>query len=284
MEHGMLLIDSGNNFFFIRSTDTVLTTTGLLGAVAWFLSLFGAVYCKFLTNTLTTEFGQGRKINLNYGLWTYQGFGIASTSDETVIFETCRPYPSETYLDAKWNCAIAFSTMSIIIGGVTTLWTLFALCGNTPSTNTFRTVGFTLMLCCIVSILNCFYLDLISRELTDLSSSQFQGLTLLFLTSAACTNNAFTSDLLENMSLFQVEDTCAMSVSAKCTIAATVFWFVAAAPTFMTDIALLDKVDTQQNACKAEDKVIDPDSKLFDKDVTDEEIGDEHTLETTEAA
>ena len=240
------------------------------------------MYCKFLTNTLTTEFGQGRKLNLNYGIWTYQGFGIASTSDETVLFETCRPYPSETYLDPKWNSAMAFSTMSIIIGGVTTLWTLFAMCGTTPSKNTFRTVGFILLFCCIVSVLNLnIYHN--SRILTNLSSSQFQGLTLLFLTSAACTDNALTSDLLENMPLFQVEDTCTMSVSAKCTIAATVLWFVAALPTFMTGMPPLDKVEIEQNAGKTEDKLNDPDSAL-NKDGADEEIGDEHTLETTEAA
>jgi len=206
------------------------------------------------------EFGQGRKLNLNYGIWTYQGFGIASTSDETVLFETCRPYPSETYLDPKWNSAMAFSTMSIIIGGVTTLWTLFAMCGTTPSKNTFRTVGFILLFCCI-----------------------FQGLTLLFLTSSACTDNALTSDLLENMPLFQVEDTCTMSVSAKCTIAATVLWFVAALPTFMTGMPPLDKVEIEHNAGTTEDKLNDPDSAL-NKDGADEEIGDEHTLETTEAA
>eukprot|EP00956_Cyclotella_meneghiniana_P008291 scaffold11057_cov78-Cyclotella_meneghiniana.AAC.3 len=209
------------------STETVLTTTGLLGAVAWFLSLFGAVYCKFLTNTLTMEFGQGRKLNLNYGIWTYQGFGIASTSDETVLFETCRPYPSETYLDPKWNSAMAFSTMSIIIGGVTTLWTLFAMCGTTP-----------------IPRINIALLDQfrLYRQCLDIRS-----------------------------------------VGKYALVSSRRYMHYVSLPTFMTGMPPLDKVEIEHNAGTTEDKLNDPDSAL-NKDGADEEIGDEHTLETTEAA
>jgi hypothetical protein len=123
----------------------------LFASVAWFLSLFGGVYCKFLTNTLTTANSQGQPITLNYGIWYYQGYGIASTGDETVVFETCRAYPDEMYQDAKWKSAMATSLLAIIIGAFVTIWAWYASC-STPSKSMFRIAGLTLMICCLVSI------------------------------------------------------------------------------------------------------------------------------------
>jgi hypothetical protein len=108
---------------------------------------------------------------------------------------------------------------------------------------------------------------------------------LLLLSSTACTNNELTADLQAELPLLQLEDTCAMSVGAKCTIAAVVFWFLAAVPALKVGFAPLSAVDNEKNAA-TDDKVVDPDSKLFDKEqaADAEDIGDEHTLETTEAA
>lgn len=108
---------------------------------------------------------------------------------------------------------------------------------------------------------------------------------MLFMASTACTNNEITSDLQASAPLLGLEDTCGMSVGAKCSIAAIVFWFVAAIPALKVDIPPLGAVDTEKKAT-TDEKAVDPDSKLFDKEeaADGEEIGDEHTLETTEAA
>lgn len=136
-----------NGFFISRLT--ALTLAGVFASVAWFLGLFGGVYCNFLNTTLTRG-DQNEGITFNYGIWTYQGYVLASTPDEAVIFETCRSYPDEMYVDAKWKSAMAFSSLAIIIGGIVTLWALFAMCGN-PSKFNCQMAGATLLLCCLVS-------------------------------------------------------------------------------------------------------------------------------------
>jgi hypothetical protein len=124
-------------------------TMALFASVAWFLSLFGGVYCKFLSNTLTTGNSQ-EEITLSYGIWTYQGYLLVSDAEGAVVYETCKSYPDGMYLDPKWKTAMAMSTMTIIIGAVLAIWSLFAVC-STPSKSNFRLIGIMLLLCCLVS-------------------------------------------------------------------------------------------------------------------------------------
>ena len=101
-----------------------------------------------------------------------------------------------------------------------------------------------------------------------------------------------TAFLQDSMPLYKSEDKCIMSAGAKCTIASIVFWFMAAIPVLKIGIPpvhAVHAVDTGKEA-DTEEKAIDPDSKLFDKEDAvaeegiDDEHNDKHTLETTEAA
>jgi hypothetical protein len=56
----------------------------------------------------------------------------------------------------------------------------------------------------------------------------FQGLTLLFLDSAACKANP----LLDGLGSIIFQGTCTISTGAKCFISATVFWAAAAVSSF----------------------------------------------------
>jgi len=75
-----------------------------------------------------------------------------------------------------------------------------------------------------------------------------------------------------------------MSVSAKCTIAAIVFWFFAAIPALKIDIPPLGAVHTEKNAESEDNKEIGSDRKEKEDAVGEEEISEEHTFETTKAA
>lgn len=171
---------------------------GLCAAVAFILSIFGGVYCKFLSFASSG----GTPITLYFGIWYYQGWSVVDNNVQgTVILETCNNYPDGTSIDSKWKSARAFSMMALIIGGVVTFWALLAGCLY-PSRGHYRTGGILYMLCCL-----------------------FMGLSLLLLDSNACHNNPFLADLQAESITFP--SSCAMAAGAKCAIAATVMWFVA---------------------------------------------------------
>jgi hypothetical protein len=46
---------------------------GVLGALAFILSAFGGIYCKFLSHLSTSNFESEEPIALNSGIWYYQG-------------------------------------------------------------------------------------------------------------------------------------------------------------------------------------------------------------------
>jgi len=120
-------------------------------------------------------------------------------------------YPDGVNIDSKWRSARAFSTMTLIIGGVVTFWALLAGCLY-PSKQTYKAGGMIYMLCCL-----------------------FSGLSLLLLDSNAC-NSVMTTlqDQTQDVNL-TFPSSCAMAAGAKCAIAATVMWFVAAIAALKVD-------------------------------------------------
>lgn len=179
---------------------------GVLAAAAFIVTLFGGVYCKFVSFSPDVE-GVDDSLTLNFGIWYYQGWAIVeSPTQGTLLMQTCFRYPEGTVFDAKWKCAKAFSTMALIIGGVLAFWSLLAGCFY-PSKAMYRAAAMIYMLC-----------------------SLFTGLSLLLLDSNACLNNSLMSGLQNLSALADVAfpASCSMGVGAKCTIAATVMWFVAA--------------------------------------------------------
>ena len=126
----------------------------------------------------------------------------------TVVLETCNRYPDGTSIDTNWKSARAFSTMTLIIGGIVTFISLLS-CIINPSSTAYKAGGMLFLLCCL-----------------------FQGLSLLMLDSNACKNNIVVDNLeaqfnSENSNQLQFNETCSMGQGAKCAIAATIFWFVA---------------------------------------------------------
>ena len=176
---------------------------GVLAAAAFIVTLFGGVYCKFLSFTPDVTIVDD-SLTLNFGIWYYQGYALVeSPTQGTLLMQTCFRYPDGTVFDAKWKCAMAFSTMALIIGGVLAFWSLLAGCFY-PTKKMYCAAGTIYMVCGL-----------------------FTGLSLLMLDSNACIGTSLKTEL-SALTGFTYSSSCSMGVGAKCTIAATAMWFVAA--------------------------------------------------------
>ena len=196
--------------FSLSNDRSVLSLLPAVFATAAFvLAWFGGIWCKFLSFTSlddATGNGPPQPITLNFGIWYFQWYEVVDTAVQgTVILESCVAYPDSVAIDSKWKSARAFSTMALILGGVATFWSLLAGCLY-PSKRTYRLGGMTYLLSCL-----------------------FQGLSLLLLDSNACHDNDMLALLQQQMPEINLlfPSSCSMAQGAKCTIAATVFWFVA---------------------------------------------------------
>lgn len=198
------------------------TMPSIIAATAFVLSMFAGVYCHFISFS-TTDDGS-KPVTLNFGIWYYQGWSIVQSNVQgTVILESCFHYPDGTNYDSQWRSAMAFSVMVLIIGGVTTFWALLAGCLY-PSRAAYKTGCLIYLLCCL-----------------------FQGLTLLMLDSNACNNNSLIAGLQEQLpnSSLSFQSSCSMAAGAKCSIAATVLWFVAAVAAMKVDPPQRSPITTQ---------------------------------------
>jgi hypothetical protein len=176
---------------------------GLIASFAFILALFGGCYCQFLS--FPSNEGGENAITLNFGIWYFQGWEVVeSTTQGTIVLESCNLYPEGTVFDSKWKSAKAFSTMALIIGGTLTFWAVLAGC-LPSSKKMFQLGGSAYMVC-----------------------SLFTGLSLLLLDSNACNNNSMMMEIFTSTALVTFPNTCTMGPGAKCTIAATVLWFAAA--------------------------------------------------------
>jgi len=196
---------------------------GVLAAAAFIVTLFGGVYCKFLSFAPDIE-GVDDSLTLNFGIWYYQGWAVVeSPTQGTLLMQTCFRYPDGTVFDANWKSAKAFSTMALLIGGVLAFWSLLAGCFY-PSKGMYLAAGMIYMVCGL-----------------------FTGLSLLLLNSNACLSNSLMSDLQQQSALadFTFPASCSMGVGAKCTIAATVMWFVAALAALVVEPPLRNQITTE---------------------------------------
>lgn len=118
-------------------------------------------------------------------------------------------YPDGTAIDSNWRAAKAFSILPIIFGGLALVYMLKVACDRDKM---------------ISSTLNC------TNSIVYLLATLSQGLSLLFLSSNACTSNILIGELSTSPigDAVTFEETCSMATGAKCVISATVLWFLAA--------------------------------------------------------
>lgn len=141
---------------------------GILAGGAFVFSLFGGVYCKFISHSATTAVGGvNEPAIVNSGIWYYQGYSVVNTTIQgTVVLETCNAYPEGTYIDPSWKSARAFATMALIIGGCVAFWGLLAQCIY-PNKGMYYLGGMLMLLCCLVSQIQFRLIDLLRRIIFD---------------------------------------------------------------------------------------------------------------------
>ena len=187
----------------------------VFACVAFICGLSGGIWCKFLK--FTSETAVGDDVTVEFGIWYYQWWSIVDTAVQgPVMYQSCHEYPDYVSIDSKWKSARAFSVMALIIGGIVLFMNLLAGC-MFPAKKVYRLGAVSYLFCCL-----------------------FQGLSLLLLDSNACNNNAMVDELEKSFSNLEFPDTCSMGSGAKCTIAATVFWFVAGASAMKVNPPELD--------------------------------------------
>lgn len=190
--------------------------TSILAATAFLLNWASAFGCNFVSFTSTAGFTQ--PVSVNFGIWSYQFWTIATSVGGSVIFETCHKYPADVAIDSDWRAARAFSILAIIFGGLYLFTNLIMGC-IAPVRAASRTEG-PAFLC----------------------ASIFQGLSLLLLNSSVCNDNTLLKQLqndaedMGNLGM-NFQDTCSMATGGKCAIAATVIYFAAALTSHMAVVA-----------------------------------------------
>jgi hypothetical protein len=143
------------------------------------------VFLKFSS----TAFGTSTPITVEFGIWYYESLAAISTTDGNYIVEYCQAYPDTVEIDASWKAARAFSVLVFIFACIIVGTLLYASCFPARA-------GHSLGRC---------------MPPLYLLMAIFQGLTLLFLDSAACKANP----LLDGLGSIIFQDTCTISTGAK---------------------------------------------------------------------
>jgi len=120
--------------------------------------------------------------------------------DYYVIGEKCVNLSDDISKDANWKTTQAFAIITVVIGGIMVFWTWLAPCFG-GFKRFWKPAGLVYILCSI-----------------------FQGLTLLFLESAACTANNVIS-----LGAAAYKQTCEWDWGTQTNISSVVFWFLAGA-------------------------------------------------------
>jgi len=206
---------------------------GLFGLLAFLLG-FGGTSCHFLKFTTVDPLHRpdtaadvdepGEPFTLQFGYWYYQSWQIINatkyapnefnatdnnddennTAVESILRESCDYYPSDIHVDNYWKAARIFSVTTFVIGGSILLLNVMMECLSSRG-KFYRPTGIGYLVSCLT-----------------------QGLCLLLLNSDLCKNNQQIHSLEEDIGpALRFGDTCALSTGANCTIAATVFWFLA---------------------------------------------------------
>jgi len=189
---------------------------GLIALLAFVLGLYGVGYCQFVAFTAIGIDGTPG-VTVYSGIWNYQTYNLENLGviyQDYTIMKTCSNYPAGTNFDAMWTTAKAFSIMGLVLGGITTFFSVFAGFFSPFSVHKFQLYGASYLIC-----------------------SLFTGLSLLLLGSSACNDNTFitqfgqdqysTSSSTTEASDLTFQETCSMGPGAQTTIAATVLWLMA---------------------------------------------------------
>ena len=210
----------------------------VFATAALFCSLLSSFLCKFVS---IQELNSGKLYQT--GIWLKSQVYVIQDTDtlEWGLYKGCGSYPSDIPYDALWKTAGAMTIISVVIGAICTFALYFASCMSLGD-GVWKMFGFLLI-----------------------SNTLFQGLTLLFLSSNACSDDR---DYIQNVEgTFELAGGCEMASGAKLAIAATVLWLVAGLLTLKTtnpspDDQLVHEVVTK---AKAEDKVADEEKASNEK-------------------
>ena len=130
--------------------------------------------------------------------WYYQFWAAVTSTDGTYIVKTCQAYPDAVALDASWKAALAFSIITFLLVLIMLIGKCCLMC-NSPLTEVSTKCDAPMYL--LIAL--C------------------QGLTLLFLNSKVCKANPIV-----DFDGIVWQDTCSISVGAKCTVSIYGAFFV----------------------------------------------------------
>lgn len=221
--------DTNTPTHFCRS-ELASLIPAVFATAALFCSLLSSFLCKFVS---IQEINSGKFFQT--GIWLKSQIYVIQDTDtlEWELYKGCGSYPSGISYDALWKTAGAMTIIAVVIGAIATFALYFASCMSFGD-GVWKMFGFLLI-----------------------SNTLFQGLTLLFLSSNACSDNRDYIQDIEGR--FELAGGCEMASGAKLAIAATVLWFVAGLLTLKTpnpspDDQFAHEVVTK---AKAEDKAVD---------------------------
>lgn len=184
---------------FVAFIPSILATTALA------LSAISNLWCE--TIVFKPEIGNGDNI-----VFPDRSFGpfyrkeivliqISGGGDAYTVAPACVAYPSGFGTDSEWKTTQAFAIITVVIGAIMVFWSWLSPCLQF-GTKFWKQAGCVFMFCSIT-----------------------QGLTLLFLQSSACNDNAIVQGLVEGT----YSETCEWDFGTKTNISAVVFWAVAGA-------------------------------------------------------
>ncbi|KAL3790153.1 hypothetical protein HJC23_009590 [Cyclotella cryptica] len=180
--------------------------SALCVCAAFILNWYSTVACNFISVALTYgSSSDPSSVSLHFGIWNYQSWTVVSSSSGTVVFQGCWRYPDYVEVDPEWKAAKAFSVMALVFGLALMLAVLFSACSGKGAKQVTPASGVGFFIC-----------------------SLFSGLSLLLLGSDLCKENVLSEGLESmypnsNMSVAS----CGISAGAKCSISATILWFLA---------------------------------------------------------
>ena len=142
-------------------------------------------------------------LSLVPGVWYYKDWETVTLQpgNRQVTREACFQYPDSVGFDAKWKTAKSFTIITGVIGAVVLFWTWLAPCFY-GAPRIWKPAAVTFLMLTL-----------------------FQGLTLLFLGSNACTNNGMVNVTGSQADLYS--DKCIFYWGTRLNITSVVFWFVA---------------------------------------------------------
>lgn len=202
----------------------------IFACTAFILLLIGTIHCNFIK--FTDIYGTSNPVSWHFGIWYYEFWSIVKSADGTFFLASCHGFPDYVELDATWKAARAFSVLTLISGLVVFIFSYFPCAPNPdkPLTRGWMAPAYFL-------------------------TAIFQGLMLLLLSSAACTNNVLVQNApVEYWPMRDVAfpDTCSIATGAKLTISATVFWAAAGVASYMAHSAEVKAEGTELQASLTE--------------------------------